>query len=130
MKKIIVFVLSIIMTTTLCSCNNNSDLSSDMRDAGKNVVKIVDDYMDSKIDYSTADTKLGGAKDSIDIIYDNSERDEYDLPIHKQDFDVQLSVNSISIALLAESTGHGTYDELLEKRNDLAKIVGVNQRKE
>lgn len=130
MKKLIIFVLSFVLTASLCSCNNNSNLSPDMSSAGKNVIKIVDDYMDSKIDYSTASKKLDGAKDSIDRIYDNTERDEYNLPVYKQDFDVQLSVTSISIALLSESTGHGICDELLEKRNDLAKIVGVKQRKE
>lgn len=130
MKKFICLVLSLILIFGLSACGGKpSTVSDEMYDAGLSVLKAVDDYMDNKIDYDTASSKIDGLRDTMDRIYENGERTEYDSPVYSDDLMVQILTNPISIHLLGEHTGHSTYNELLDARNELAQLLGRSNRK-
>lgn len=125
--KIIICIL--IFCTSLCSCGNKSTTSYEMKNLGSNIIKITDDYIDGKIDYETAKRKINGTKDEIDNTYEKVEHTVSGLPVYMNDYEISLLSTYLSVALTDEHLGTGTYDELLEKRNEIAEIVGEKKRK-
>ncbi len=130
MKRIMISTLAIIfiLITTACS-GAPSDMSPEIYDMGLSALKAVDDYIDNKIDYDTASDKLDGLHSSMVYVTENSERDEYGLLIYPENLSAQTLTLSIKIHLSGEHSGHSTYNELLEARNELAQLLGERKRK-
>lgn len=128
MKKILSIIVSFVLIFSLYGCGKNADISEEMLSAGKNLIKISDDYMDGKIDYDTATRKMGGTIDTINDIYDDVERTDSGLPVYINDYEITSLATYLSIALSNEHYGSGTYEELLNKRNEIAEIIGEKKR--
>ena len=130
MKKFICILLSLVLTLGLSACGGKpSTMSEEMYEVGLSALKTTDDYMDNKIDYRTAYNKLDGLYNQMEHIYENGEKKESGLPVYFDDFSIQTDTLSIKIHLSGEHSGHSTYNELLEARNELAQLLGESKRK-
>ncbi len=131
MKKFICILLSLVLTLGLSACGGKpSTMSEEMYNAGKNALKIVDDYIDNEIDYDTAFRKLNNTEELIDDIYEKCEKKDNGLPMLANESKVMYLTSLMQVALYKENYGSGTYTELLESRNDLAEVLNESKRKE
>lgn len=133
-KKIFVTVFSTVIVIAILiavalSCTKTGvkpdDVSDEHYSYGKRALDIIDQYLDDKIDASTADKRIDNLIDS----------ERYKLPetlvgdkANIKGLDIEYNVVSCSIILSNINYGTGSQDDLLEHRNKIAEALNEKKR--
>ncbi len=113
MKRIICATLSFIIVVSLAACRSRMDGISDRAyEYGLAALETADDYIDGKIDGTTAKDNLA----RVSILADGCDGENDSL--------VSSNIALLKFAVTAKANGTGTMEKVKEARNDLANILG------
>jgi len=122
MRKLMLIMVIVFCMVTFVGCSEPSDASKQALSIGNQVIEITDEYLDSKISASEACAQIEKFDGQIDHEVD---RKYYD------DYFIWSGINSISHSLFMSSYkgGNENYEQVLVRRNALAKTLGKGTRK-
>ena len=101
---------------------NGPSLSSRAASLGKDAISITDDYLNGSISKTSATSKLDDVLNKIDMLNEDSSAASKALRFSTEVF-------LLSSAIRNDDGSSESYDKILERRNDVADIIGVRKRK-
>lgn len=122
MRKAYALLLSLALVISLAGCGGGPEGSDKAIATGKQVVEVVDQYLDREISYDDADEKL-------DELYGEMEYTK-DLDFSDPDVAIKYAIISIDFCVMDDHFDQTTesYDELVASRDKLAELVGMKKR--
>ena len=124
LKRVVFCVLVMALVLTGCSEGKPSNISEAHYKYGLKALEIVDEYLDFNITAKNAREKI----DALTNESDSLPKTEFKSPDHAKNFGVESGVTLLSYELLKIDTGSGSYDDLLEQRNELAELLNEKKR--
>ena len=128
MKKMIV-VLLLISSVLLCSCvaKVESKASSKALSVAKQAIQVLDGYLDGTTNNKECINKLKELNDQLDYVHGNKSQmsDE-----ETADWQISARITAANHKVLMDGTNGNaaTYQEVIDARNELAKIIGEKSR--
>lgn len=116
----VLFVSSMLLYSTACGDSCPDDLSDEMYNCVESAIRAADAYMDNHVSYEVTFQKIAGMYDRAEKIKEENES--------AVNTSILISMNGLKFELLSEHSGYGTYADLLEERNTLAKKIGYSER--
>lgn len=124
LRHIVPFILILALVLTGCSKGKPNDISEAHYKYGLKALEIVDEYLDFNITAKNAREKI----DALTNESDSLPKTEFKSPDHAKNSGVEHEVTMLSYELLKIDNGSGTYDDLLEQRNELAELLNEKKR--
>ena len=128
MKRLISLALVIACFMSLIACSKTPEPKRPLSDAhnkyGTKALEIVDNYLDFSISASDAYKQIDELYSSVNALPKVEENDDTYYGNHFVEHDVSM----IRFELSDISSGRGSYEELKEKRDDLAEQLGLITR--
>lgn len=127
MKKLCVLIASALFLLAAAGCGGSNVKASDKAiSVGKQVIAVVDDYLDGKLTYDDAYEAIDQLHSDMDYASDLAGADMSiiaDNGVYSRIFGIQIDMIDENLKNDSES-----YDELIESRNVLADYIGEDKR--
>ena len=119
MKKIlsVILVLAMLLTMTACGAKVPDGMSKETYSLGKDALKIMDQYLEDKIDLSTASDKLMAISDALEAERESGDPDAFQNIM--QNSAVSFYISSFAMGMFGDG-----YD-CQEMRDSLAGVLKV-----
>jgi len=128
-RKSLFIVILILASLTLHACGQGKEqkpenISEAHYNYGLKALEIVDSYLDFDSTSEEAQEKM----DALIKEQGNLPETEFKDANHLKNSNVEHHITMLSYSLSKVSYGKGTYDDVLSKRNDLAKVLNEKDR--
>lgn len=119
MKKVITFVLTIILAISITACSRepvkNQYVSDDAFKQGKIALEVIDDFLQHNLDAKEAEEQLDAIYRKLDLIENNVD--------YFNDVSIKSNVNMASSYIRMKGNGDASYDDVEEYRNKLEEVL-------
>lgn len=114
---------AVVSGLVICGCGGGSELSSKAQAVAKQAVEVADGYLDGELDYDAASEVLDELDEEMEYVYGNEDPNMDDMGVSS---DISLLSHAILMDDLDETSE--SYDEVVDKRNDIANAAGIAKR--
>lgn len=118
-KKVITFILTIILTISITACSRepvkNQYVSDDAFKQGKIALEVIDDFLQHNLDAKEAEEQLDAIYRKLDLIENNVD--------YFNDVSIKSNVNLASAYIRMKGNGDASYDDVEEYRNKLEEAL-------
>lgn len=111
---------------TACG-GSKTKVSNKAQSVGKSAIEVVDQYLDGDLDYDDVSDQLDELSEELDYTSEDSDKDK---DTHFGDSSVQSDIVLLGSEIFQdhfEGTSD-TYDDIVDKRNELAETIGEKKR--
>ncbi len=126
MKSLKIVFAFVVALTILTGCGTKTELSDKAVSVVKQAIEITDAYLDGKATYNEVSTKFDELREDMAYADSLSIGDE-----HYEDKLIRFDFTILEGDIFADSYDGNieTYDDIVEKRNELAETAGLKKRK-
>ena len=120
-------VVAVLMAACLllCSCGKKTKCSGQAVSVGKSAIEVLDEYLDNDRSSESTLNRLDELKEKMEYL----KTEDMSKPSHSADSSVSSDLVLAAHDVLFDSMDHDKYDDILAKRNDIAKTIGEKKRK-